>query len=141
MPNIYAQTAHERIHQKIEEIKSQFGTGIHTLLQEVNKAKLKGKGKITAAPAVDQNTLRWTLAWKATAPGAVGKKAGAVSFELNIVVFVEDDGREARVAKVWVHRRASTPMEFEGHTPTTRMRRLAHLSLSEIREAIEAEWG
>jgi hypothetical protein len=111
------------------------------LLQEINKTKLKGEGKITAAPVVDQNTLRWTLAWKAPAPGALGKKAGTVSYELNIVAFVEDDGREARMAKAWVHRRASTPMEFEGHTPTTRMRRLARLSLPEIREAIEAEWG
>jgi hypothetical protein len=31
-------------------------------------------------------------------------------------------------------------MDFEGHTPTTRMRRLTSLSIAAIREAIDAEW-
>lgn len=120
-----------RLNRKIEEIQQQFGSGIRALLDEMNRARLKGKGKITASPVVDRNNLRWTLAWK---------DPDKVSFELNVVVQVEDDGRAARVGKVWVHRHASAPLEFEGHTPTTRMRRLTGLSLAEIREAIESEW-
>ncbi len=138
MENLYAQ---ERIEQKIAEIQSKFGESIRNLLHEVNRTKLNGKGKVSAAPAVDQNTIRWTLAWKASAPGGVRKRRGIVSYELNVIASVEDDGHQARVSRVWVHRRASTPMEFDGHTPTTRMRRLAQLSLPDIRAAIEAEWG
>ena len=67
-------------------------------------------------------------------------KDGAINFDLNVVVTIEDDGKHARVGRVWVQRHASTSLDFEGHTPTTRMRRLTGLSLDEIREAIEAEW-
>lgn len=122
--------AQERINQKIEEIKSRVGAGIVDLLIETNQTRLQGKGQVTASPLVDPNGLRWTLAWT----------EAQIKYELNIYVHITDDGRRADVGKVWVHRRAATPMDFEGHTPTTRMRRVASLSIPEIRAAIEAEW-
>ncbi len=120
-----------RIDAKIEEIKREYGAGIRELLSEVNKTRLKGKGKIEP-PVVEGSSLRWTLAWR---------EERKISLEMNIVANVEDDGRQARVGRVWVHRHASTPMDFEGHTPTTRMRRLTSLSIAAIREAIDAEWS
>jgi hypothetical protein len=42
---------------------------------------------------------------------------------------------------VFVHRHASTSLDYEDHTPTTRMRRLTGFSMKDIREAIEAELG
>jgi hypothetical protein len=118
-----------RIKRKIEEVKNDFGDAICDLLKEVSKTHLKGKGKLAAAPVIERNSLRWTLEWK----------IGEISFDLNVIAVVEDDGRAARVARVLVQRHASTPLEFEGHTPTTRMRRVAKLSIADIREAIEAE--
>ncbi len=120
-----------RIDAKLEEIKREYGAGIRELLGEVNKTRLKGKGKIES-PVVEASSLRWTLAWR---------EERKISLELNIVANVEDDGRQARVGRVWVQRHASTPMDFEGHTPTTRMRRLSGLSIREMREAIDAEWS
>ncbi len=119
-----------RIDAKIEEVKGEYAAGIRELLSEINQTRLKGKGKVEP-PVVDGSSLRWTLAWR---------EEHKISLELNIVVNVEDDGRQARVDRVWVHRHASTPMDFEGHTPTTRMRRLTRLSIATIREAIDAEW-
>ena len=122
----------ERINAKIAEIRRDNGDGIRALLKEVNKTRLNSNGKITEAPIVEATSLRWTLAWK---------EERRISLELNIVVNIEDDGQHARVGRVWVHRHASTPMDYEGHTPTTRMRRLAGLSIAEIRDAIDAEWS
>jgi hypothetical protein len=119
-----------RIDTKIEGVKGEYAAGIRELLSEVNTTRLKGKGKIEP-PVVEGSSLRWTLAWR---------EEREISLELNIVANVEDDGRQARVGRVWVHRHASTPMDFEGHTPTTRMRRLTSLSIAAIREAIDAEW-
>ncbi len=121
-----------RITEKIEQVKHAYSDEINELLKEVNRARLNGKGKITEAPIVEGNSLRWTLAWK---------EERKISLELNIVVNIEDDGQQARVGRVWVHRHASTPLDYEGHTPTTRMRRLTALSIPEIKEAIEAEWA
>ncbi len=121
----------ERIDEKIKEVKAALGKDIVTLLKQVNAARLAGKGKVAATPVADRASLRWTLEWK----------QGRISYDLNVIVRFDDDGRAARVAGVWVHRHASTPMEFEGHTPTTRMHRLTGLSIKEIREAIEAEWS
>ena len=120
----------ERIDKKIEEIKTMLGRDIVTLLRQVNATRLGGKGKVTTAPVADRASLRWMLEWK----------QDRVSYDLNVVVRFDDDGQTARVAGVWVHRHASTPMEYEGHTPTTRMHRLTGLSIKEIKEAIEAEW-
>ncbi len=120
----------ERIDKKIEEIKTVLGKDIVTLLRQVNSTRLGGKGKVTTTPVADRASLRWMLEWK----------QDKISYDLNVVVRFDDDGQTARVAGVWVHRHASTPLEFEGHTPTTRMHRLTGLSIKEIKEAIEAEW-
>jgi len=122
--------AQERITKKIEEVKTAFGKDIVALLKQVNATHLAGKGKVAATPVVDRASLRWTLGWE----------QDKISYDLNVVIRFDDDGQTARAAGVWVHRHASTPMEFEGHTPTTRMHRLTGLSIKEIREAIEAEW-
>lgn len=120
----------KRITQKVEEVRAAFGKDIVSLLKQVNAARLAGKGKVAAAPVVDRASLRWGLAWK----------EGKIAYDINVVVRFDDDGQAAHVAGVWVHRHASTSLEFEGHTPTTRMHRLTGLSIKEIREAIEAEW-
>ncbi|MDE3091943.1 MAG: hypothetical protein KGJ80_21430 [Chloroflexota bacterium] len=121
-----------RIDAKIEEIRRGYDVGINDLLKEINRARLKGKGKITEEPVRENASLRWTLAWK---------EERKVSYQLNIVINIEDDGRDARVGRVWVHRRASTSLDYDGHTPTTRMRRLTALSMQEIKDAIDAEWS
>ena len=121
----------ERIDKKIEEVKIMLGKDIVVLLKQVNTARLGGKGKVAATPVADRSSLRWTLEWK----------KDRISYDLNVIVRFDDDGKTARVAGVWVHRHVSTPMEFEGHTPTTRMHRLTGLSIEEIREAIDAEWA
>jgi hypothetical protein len=121
----------ERIDKKIEEVKTTLGKDLVALLKQVNATRLAGKGKVTTTPVADRASLRWTLAWS----------QDKVSYDMNVVIRFDDDGQTARVAGVWVHRHASTPMEFEGHTPTTRMHRLTGLSVQEIKEAIEAEWG
>ena len=119
-----------RISHKIWEIKREFGKTIINLLAETNQTYLQGKGKVLQQPIVDRNFLRWTLAWG----------QGRVSFDLNIVVSVEDDGRQARVAKVLVHRHASAPFNFDGHVPTTRSRYLTELSIAELRKVVESEF-
>ncbi len=121
----------QRIDATIEGIKRDYSSRVVDLFQDLNTSRLSGNGKITAAPVVDGASLRWTLEWT---------EERKISFELSLVVNVEDDGREARIGRVWVHRHASTPLDYDGHTPTTRMRRLTGLSLREIREAIDAEW-
>lgn len=129
MPNL-TPIQEQRIAAKIEEVTREYGADLYNLLKEMNDTRLRGKGKLTPTPIFDRNSLRWTLAWR----------GDNVSYEMNIIVRFEDDGHEARVAQVWVHRHASTPVQFEGHTPTTRMHRLAGLNLAEIRDAVHAEW-
>lgn len=120
-----------RIASQIDRVIQDYSNAIADLLKETNKTRLKGRGKVSEAPLIEGNSLRWTLMWK----------EHKISFELSILVNIEDDGRKADVGRVWVHRRASTPIDFGGHTPTTRMRRLARLDLDEIRQAIELEWA
>jgi hypothetical protein len=120
--------AQARINELIEEIKNGIGKEITALLKEINATRLAGKGKL-AKPVVDRASLRWTLAWE----------QNKISYDLNVVVRLEDNGKAARVAGVWVHRHASTPLDYEGHTPTTRMHRLTGLALEDIKAAIEAE--
>lgn len=119
----------ERIGDKLDEIQQEWSKPIVNLLRETNKVKLGNKGRLVARPARDRSSLRWTLAWR----------EGKVAYDLNIVVHVEDDGKTARVSKVLVHRHASADYDYDGHTPTTRMRRLNGLSLEEIKQTIEAE--
>jgi len=117
--------------QLIQSIQHEYGNAIAEVLRETSRHRLKGKGKVTVAAEAGRNSVRWTLAWM----------DGEINFDLNVVATIEDDGVRARIGRVWVQRHASTPLDFDGHTPTTRMRRLTSLSLAEIREAIEAEWG
>jgi hypothetical protein len=121
--------AEERINEKLAEIQQGVGKSITELLRETNKTKLAGKGKVSAHPIRERSGLRWTLAWH----------EGKVAYDLNVVVNVEDDGKETRVSKVLVHRHASADYDYEGHIPTTRMRRLAKLDIAEIKDAITAE--
>ena len=120
-----------RVDAKLEEIKLAYGDAINRLLKEINQARLKGRGKIKPTPVIENNSLHWVLSWK---------EQQKISFELDVIVSIEDDGRAAKVGRVWVRRHASTEIDFDGHTPTTRMRRLATLSMEGIREAIDAEW-
>ena len=120
----------ERIQEKIKEVEREFGGKIYDLLQEMNKARLKGKAQLNDEPYTDEHSLRWLMKWK----------EAKIAYELSIVIRVEDTGREARVGGVWVRRHASTPLDFEGHTPTTRMRRVTNVSIKDIRAAVEAEW-
>jgi hypothetical protein len=128
MPELSA-AAQTRINTLIEEIKNGIGKEITALLQEINATRLANKGKLSR-PIVDRASLRWTLAWE----------QNKISYDLNIIIRFDDNGTVARVAGVWVHRHASTPLDYEGHTPTTRMHRLAGLTIKEIREAIDAQW-
>ena len=121
-----------RVDAKMAEIDHAYGSDIRDLLKEISKTRLKNKGKLTLEPVIENNSLRWTLSWK---------EQQKISLELHVIVSVEDDGHAAKVSRVWVHRHASTSVDYEGHTPTTRMRRLASLSIDEIREAIDAEWS
>jgi hypothetical protein len=120
-----------RLQQQINDVQKDFGAKIYEMLLNVNRERLHGKANLTDEPYIDQHSLRWTMKWK----------EARIAYELSVVVRVEDNGREARVGGVWVRRHASTPLDFEGHTPTTRMRRVTNLSIKEIKEAIEAEWG
>ncbi len=119
-----------RIEAMLEEIDRVYSSQVRDILKEINRTRLKNKAKLTLAPVIEHNSLRWSLSWK---------EQQKISFELHIIVSVEDDGHMAQVARVWIHRHASTPIDFEGHTPTTRMRRLTILSIDGIREAINAE--
>lgn len=128
MPDVSPQQI--RVNQKIEEVKNEFGSALRYLLQDLNKTRLNNRGNLLPSPVVDKNSLRWTLVWQ----------EGAINYDLNVVVAIDDDGKQARVGRVWVQRHATAAFDYDGHTPTTRMRRLTALSLDEIRAAIEAEW-
>jgi hypothetical protein len=120
----------ERLQEKIEEVERELGPKLYAMLMQVNRERLNGKGQVKEAPITDTHSLRWMMKWKES----------KITYEMSIVIRVEDTGREARVGGAWVHRHASTPLDFEGHTPTTRMRRVAKVSIEDIRDAIEAEW-
>lgn len=120
-----------RINQMIDSLKNEFSSGVVAMLKDANRAHLNGKGKVTLSPVVDSMSIRWMLVWN----------EGKVSFELNIVVTMMDDGAQARVDRVWVHRHVTTPFDFDGNTPSTHMHRLTGLNLPEIRAAVESEFG
>ncbi|MBI5029542.1 MAG: hypothetical protein HZB51_03380 [Chloroflexi bacterium] len=124
-------SAENRINQKIEQIKNDIGVAITNLLKDANKRYLKTKGKVSTMPTIDHNNLRWTLAWTEE----------KITFDLSVVIAVTDNGTEARVDRVWVHRHVTTPFDYDGHTPTTHMRRLTSLSIAEIKSAVEAEFS
>ncbi len=124
-------SAENRINQKIEQVKNELGTAVSSLLRDANKRYLKSKGKVSTTPTIERNSIRWTLAWREE----------KMTFDLSIVVAVIDDGAQARVDRVWVHRHVTTPFDYDGHTPTTHMRRLTSLSIAEIKSAVEAEFS
>ena len=121
----------ERVQQKINEVEKEYGVKIHDLLLSMNRERLNGKAQLNEEPYTDEHSLRWVMKWK----------EARIAYEMSIVIRVEDTGREARVGGVWVRRHASTPLDFEGHTPTTRMRRVTNLTMKDIKDAVEAEWG
>ncbi len=123
--------AENRINQKIDQVKSELDLPVVGLLKDANKRHLKSKGKVSSAPIIDRNNVRWTLAWKEE----------KTAFDLSVVIAIMDDGAQARVDRVWVHRHVTTPFDYDGHTPTTHMRRLTSLSIAEIKSAIEAEFS
>jgi hypothetical protein len=124
-------SAEDRINQKIDQIKGELGAAIVSLLKDTNKRHLKSKGKVNTSPTIERNSVRWTLAW-------TEEKA---TFDLSVVIAILDDGSKARVDRVWVHRHVTTPFDYDGHTPTTHMRRLTSLSIAEIKTAVEAEFS
>ena len=121
----------ERLQEKIKEVERDFGPKIYEILMSLNRERVKGKAQLNDEPYTDEHSLRWVMKWK----------EARIAYEMSVVIRVEDTGREARIGGVWVRRHASTPLDFEGHTPTTRMRRVTNFSIKDIREAIEAEWG
>ncbi len=123
-------SAENRISQKIEQVKGELGTAVVNLLRDANKRHLKSKGRVSAVPTIDRNSLYWTLAWK----------EDKATFALRVVIAIMDDGTQARIDRVWVHRHVTTPFDYDGHTPTTHMRRLTSLSIAEIKSAVEAEF-
>lgn len=120
----------ERLQQKIKEVEDELGPKLYAMLMQVNRERLNGKGQVKESAITDEHSLRWMMKWKES----------KITYEMSIVVRVEDNGREAHVGGAWVHRHASTPLDFEGHTPTTRMRRVTKVSIEDIHDAIEAEW-
>lgn len=126
-----ADLVQERLQEKIKEVNRDFGSKIYEMLMHFNRERLNGKASLNDEPYTDEHSLRWMMKWK----------QAQITYELSIVIRVEDTGREARVGGVWVRRHASTPLDFEGHTPTTRMRRVTNFTMKEIQDAVEAEWG
>ncbi len=124
------QTAQERIDKKLGEIQREVEPEVNGLFRELNRARLDGKGSI-GRMVRDKSSVRWSMAWS---------EESGVAYELVVILYVEDDADAARFSKGWVHYRASAPAEFDGHTPTTKMRRLASALPGDIKDAILAEW-
>jgi len=124
-------SAEDRTNQKLDQVKADLNLAVIGLLRDANKRHLKSAGKVNTVPTIDRNSIRWTLAWQEE----------KTTFDLSVVVAVVDDGKEARIERVWVHRHATTPFDYDGHTPTTHMRRLTSLSIAEIKSAVEAEFS
>lgn len=113
-----------------EQFQREHGKRIVDLLGETNQTHLKGKGKLMLQPLINGNLLRWTLTWM----------QDQIAFDLNIVVNVATDGGQAQAESVFVHRHASAPYDFQGHIPTTRMRRVKGFSMAAIKDAVQAEF-
>ena len=114
---------------KASEIVREYGPAIHGLLAELNETRLDGQGRLTSAE-IGRKAIRWELEWKAE----------PVSYRIHVGVTVGDDGKEAFVDRVLVQREASAPYSFEGHTPTTMMKQIAHLDVAEIKAKLMDIW-
>lgn len=117
--------------EKAQQFLRKYGDQIGNLLNETNRVNLRGKGKILFHPISDDDILHWTLEWK----------QDQVSLDLNLVVHIEKNDGPLQIESVLVHRHASAPYDFEGHMPTTRMRRLNGFSMLEIKRAVDAEFA
>ncbi len=121
--------AQARIKAKAEEIALTNDASIGQLLAELNASRLRGSGEIARAQ-IQEHHVRWALEWKES----------AVTYKLRIAVRLVDDGREARIDQILVQKEAWTPYSYEGHTPTTTMKKVAELDVAKIREAVEYLW-
>ncbi len=121
-----------QLDQKLDATEREFSQPIYDLLGQVNETRLKNAGDIAKQLVRDRYSLRWVMKWQ---------DSEEISYELNIVIRVEDTGSEARVSGIWVRRHAATLFDFDGDTPTTHMRRVTDISIQGIRAAVEAELG
>jgi hypothetical protein len=124
-------SAKNQTDEKAQQFLREYGDQIVDLLGKVNRAHLRGQGKILFHPISEDDILHWTLEWK----------QDQVSFDLNLVVHIEKNDDSLPVESVLVHRHACAPYDFAGHMPSTRMRRLNGFSMPEIKRAVEAEFA
>ena len=129
VPSDNPEGADARLRVKASEIVREYGPAIHGLLAEMNTTRLDGQGRLTSAE-IGRKAIRWELEWK-TEP---------VSYRIHVGVTIGDDGEKAFVDRVLVQREASAPYSFEGHTPTTMMKQVAHLDVEEIRAKLIELW-
>jgi hypothetical protein len=128
-PSVVPEDAEARLRVKASEIVREYGPAIHGLLTELNRTRLDGQGRLTSAE-IGRKAIRWELEWKDE----------PVSYRVHIGVTIGDDGKEAFVDRVLVQREASAPYSFEGHTPTTMMKQIAHLDVAEIKAKLMDIW-
>ena len=121
--------AEQRLQRKASEVVRDFGPSIHQLLAELNKARLKGAGRLGSAE-IGRKAIRWELEWSAE----------PVSYRMHIAVTLADDGQKAFVDRVLVQREASAPYNYQGHTPTTMMKQIATLDIKQIKSKLEELW-
>jgi hypothetical protein len=124
---LVAEEAQSRLKAKAEEVARALGAPIEQLLADVNVTRLNNGGKIIPAE-IQAHHVRWALEWK----------SNAITYRLRVVVRLADNGQAARAEQTMVQCEASTPYNFEGHTPTTTMRQVVGVDLPHIREAVIA---
>ncbi len=129
VPSANPEDVDARLRVKASEIVREYGPAIHGLLAEMNMTRLDGQGRLTSAE-IGRKAIRWELEWKNE----------PVSYRIHVAVTIADDGKEAFVDRVLVQREASAPYAFEGHTPTTMMKQIAHLEVEEIKAKLIDIW-
>jgi hypothetical protein len=115
-----------RIRAKVLEVAEREGPWIQSLLAEVNATRLGGMARISPAPEIGTNSVRWNLEWQ----------KDKLVFTINCVVRVMDDGHEARAMGIAVTRIISSAVDYEGHTPTV-VTFEARLDAPSLRKALE----
>jgi hypothetical protein len=128
-PSVLADQVDARLRAKASEIVRTYGPAVHGLLVEMNETRLDGQGRLTSAE-IGRKAIRWELEWNVE----------PVSYRIHVGVTIGDDGEKAFVDRVLVQREASAPYSFEGHTPTTMMKQVAHLDVEEIRAKLIEVW-
>ncbi len=124
----FVATSETRLKNKAAEVAEKSGAAIQQLLAELNAARLNGAGKISHDSQPQH--VRWSLEWKRE----------TITYRLRIAARLVDDGSEARFDQVLVQKEAWTAYQFEGHTPTTTMKRVSSLDIAKIREAVLMMW-